>query len=315
MTALELPYQPIHASLYSRQELFTGFDSSDPGSFARTPDFAIYRHAVVEGGYLPRNPYVGMMQALHDTSITQATQAFIAGRRVAGIMGGHKLLRDSAAYRQVALLARRLTRDGILVCTGGGPGGMEAAHLGAALANRPDADLEAALQRLSAQPAVPALKHIVRPDGTPDPELVRLAHAWFQPALEIAESIPDPGHSLAVPTWHYGHEPTTPLATHIAKYFQNSIREDGLLAIAKAGVVFAQGKAGTIQEIFQDATQNFYRTLGDFSPMVLLGTKYWTDDYPVVPVLQKLFGPDFSRYVRVTDDIDQAADFLEGFGA
>ena len=30
---------------------------------------------------------------------------------------------------------------------------------------------------------------------------------------------------LGIPTWLYGHEPTTPFARVIAKYFQNSIRE------------------------------------------------------------------------------------------
>ena len=48
-------------------------------------------------------------------------------------------------------------------------------------------------------------------------------------------------------------------ATDIAKYFENSLREEGLLALALAGVVFARGNAGTVQEIFQDACQNYYR--------------------------------------------------------
>ncbi len=61
--------------------------------------------------------------------------------------------------------------------------------------------------------------------------------------------------SIGIPTWLYGHEPPAPFATHIAKYFANSVREDGLLTIAKHGVIFAPGSAGTTQEIFQDATQ------------------------------------------------------------
>ena len=50
---------------------------------------------------------------------------------------------------------------------------------------------------------------------------------------------PDGGESLGVPTWVYVDEPTGGFATHIAKYFTNSIREDGLLAIARSGVVYA----------------------------------------------------------------------------
>jgi two-component system alkaline phosphatase synthesis response regulator PhoP len=44
------------------------------------------------------------------------------------------------------------------------------------------------------------------------------------------------------------------------------VREDGLLSLAKGGVVFAPGPAGTIQEIFQDLTQNHYGTLGSRRP-------------------------------------------------
>ena len=54
-----------------------------------------------------------------------------------------------------------------------------------------------------------------------------------------------PGPSLAVPTWFYGHEPSNLFASHIAKYFSNSIREDTLLAVALYGIVFAPGSAGT----------------------------------------------------------------------
>lgn len=314
MPGLDLPYQPVRPRLYTPAELFHGFDSHDPMSWAYTVDFSIYRHFVMEGRGAPMNPYSGMMQALHDSTITQGTMAGIAGKKVAAIMGGHKMARTDASYRGVALLARRLTRKGILVCSGGGPGAMEASHLGAALANEADARLDAALDHLRNAPLVPALEKIVAPDGTVNEAIVIQANAWFKPAFEFAGSISTPGQSLAIPTWHYGHEPTTPFATHIAKYFQNSIREDGLLAIAKQGIVYSEGKAGTIQEIFQDAAQNYYKSFGLFSPMVFLGTRYWTVEYPVMAVLQKLFGAEeFTKYVLVTDDVDAAASFIENF--
>src|SRR5262245_8922322 len=41
-----------------------------------------------------------------------------------------------------------------------------------------------------------------------------------------------------------------------------------------------EGQAGTIQEIFQDAAQDFYRSFEYFSPMVLLGTRYWRETFP-----------------------------------
>ena len=69
-------------------------------------------------------------------------------------------------------------------------------------------------------------------------------------------------------------EPISQFASHIAKYFSNSIREDGMLAVATAGIVFAPGGAGTMQEIFQDAAQNAYRTFGR-SPMAFLDTHHY----------------------------------------
>jgi predicted Rossmann-fold nucleotide-binding protein len=314
MPGFSLPYEPIPQQLYTPARLFQGFKSDEPASWGQTVDFAIYRHFVMEGRGVSTNPYFGMMQALHDNAITQSTAGLIAGRRIAAIMGDHKLARDSAAYREIAILSRHLTRSGILMCTGGGPGAMEASHLGASLAAGADPDLENALALLKIQPVVPALGDIVNSRGMVNPALVAQAHAWFKPAYEISASTCSPGQSLAFPTWYYGHEPTTPFATHIAKYFQNSIRENGLLAVARQGIIYFEGKAGTIQEIFQDGTQNYYKTFDYFSPMVLFGIRYWTTKYPVVGVLQKLFTPaDFAKYVLVTDDVVAAARFIEHF--
>jgi hypothetical protein len=94
------------------------------------------------------------------------------------------------------------------------------------------------------------------------------------PAVKVLDDLADGGRSLAVPTWHYGHEPLTPLATHVAKYFLNSIREDVLLALATNGIIYAPGRAGTLQEVFQDAAQNYYRGDGPFSPMIFYDTKF-----------------------------------------
>lgn len=313
MQGFNLPYQPIPRKLYTAKDLFGDFDPNQPLSWEKTVDFEIYRHFIIEGRTTPRNPYMGMMQALHDNAISEATTTYIKGRRVVAIIGDHKLARDSTTYRNAARLARRLTRRGILICTGGGPGAMEAGHLGASLENGNDEDLDEALARLKTYPVVPELGRIVDPKGVIDFALVTQASEWFKPAYELAKSIGQAGESLAIPTWHYGHEPPTPFATHIAKYFQNSIREDGLVTIAKQGVICTVGKAGTIQEIFQDAAQNYYERLGRFSPMVLVGAEYWTKTYPVARILQKMFGAQYDRSVLVTDDVDAAAEFIEQF--
>ncbi len=54
-------------------------------------------------------------------------------------MGGHALLRTDASYRAAVELGARLTGAGRTVLTGGGPGAMEAANLGAYLSPWPDA--------------------------------------------------------------------------------------------------------------------------------------------------------------------------------
>jgi predicted Rossmann-fold nucleotide-binding protein len=313
MKGFDLPYEPIPRRLYAPADLFRGLDPRRSDSWGQSVDFRIYRHYVMEGRGTPRNPYMGMMQALHDDAISEATANYLEGRKVVGIMGDHKLSRASSAYGVAAHLARRMTRDGFLICTGGGPGAMEAGHLGACYSGLSEPQLDEAITRLGARPVVPDLGRIVDAEGAVDSALAEQAFEWFIPSFELAVSIETPGESLAVPTWGYGHEPPTPFATHIAKYFQNSVREDGLLAIAQQGIVYMEGKAGTIQEIFQDGAQNYYETFGRFSPMVFMGVKYWTQTYPVAAVLRKLFGGRFDTHLLITDDPESAAGFIEAF--
>ena len=122
-----------------------------------------------------------------------------------------------------------------------GPALMEAANLGAWFAPAADRDLDDRARRSS--PAAPSY----------DTDAGRLRR---RRARDVRDRWPVGGESLGVPTWVYLDEPTSAFATHIAKYFTNSIREDGLLAIARSGVVYTPGGAGTAQEIFTDTAQN-----------------------------------------------------------
>jgi len=77
-------------------------------------------------------------------------------------------------------------------------------------------------------------------------------------------------------------------------------------------VIFAPGTAGTVQEIFQDACQNYYRSFGTFAPMVLFVKRYWEVEYPVLPVLKRLFTPvEYRKFVLVTDGVEEAVRFIE----
>lgn len=312
MSNFQLPFQPIRSALYTREELFEGFDRNSPASFGSTRDFSIYRAFISAGGANSGDYLTTLMQSLHDNSITQALRAFLEKKKCVATMGGHDMARTDAAYVQMAELARALTRAGFLVASGGGPGAMEATHLGAACGDAPDDVLVSALQLLATEAALPKhLDKIVDSSGNPDPSLISQSHSWFKVALQANDLISRPSASLAIPTWRYGHEPSTPFASHIAKYFQNSIREDGLVSVGMYGIVFAPGKAGTIQEIFQSTTNNYYHQFGVFSPMVFLGVQYWTTAYPVMAVLQRLFTTQqLNQYVLVTDDSKQAVEFI-----
>jgi predicted Rossmann-fold nucleotide-binding protein len=315
------PFDTARREVYTPGELFAGFDPERPASYGETRDFACYRWFVASGRGTPMDADAAVQRALHDAHLTFDLGTIISGRRVVGIMGGHQLPRDSEDYRRLAELARDLARRDMLVCSGGGPGAMEAAHLGASLARHPDPVLGEMIAALAAAPRMPDVHGIVGPGGTPVPALVERTGEWFAPAWTASRAIERPLETLSIPTWHYGHEPTSPFATRIAKLFQNSIREDGLLTIARQGLVFTRGSAGTLQEVFQDAQQNFYAQHPDyFSPMVFLDRDYWTRVLPVGPLLDALFATadtgvrhTAERLLLATDDIAEAAEHLDRF--
>lgn len=290
----DLPYDPYRSHLYTLDELMDGFQPGVSGSFlADTRDSLIYRHFSHHRERKPSSILETLAQRLHDHSIDNALEDLLREHAdVAAIMGGHSMTRDQPAFRDVAEIGRGLARAGFLVVTGGGPGAMEAGNLGAWLANYPDEALARALEMLQVQTSFRAT-------------------GYLEAGLSVQEAFPRGATSLAVPTWFYGHEPTNQFATHIAKYFANSLREDGLLAIANRGVVYAPGSAGTVQEIFMDATQNHYGTFRWVSPMVLFGRRYWKESLPAYPLLQALAGGrQYSHLLTVSDSPEQVVDYL-----
>jgi predicted Rossmann-fold nucleotide-binding protein len=288
--------------LYSAESLYDGYVRGEIRSYDQTPDARIYQHYLETGGPRPCSIIETLARRLHDHAITDALEEVIAGRNVVAIMGGHSMKRDEAGYLQIALLSRRLSADGFLMSSGGGPGAMEAANLGAAFSSRSETILCEAVAQLAETPTF-------SPIGP-----------WLDSAFMVREEhlsgAATMGKSIGIPTWYFGHEPPNVFATHIAKYFANSVREEGLVSIPLAGIVFAPGSAGTIQEIFQDATQNHYLTMGIASPMVFLGRDFWTETTPIFPLLQRLSSDkSYHDLLLVTDDIQEAALFLNRFAA
>ena len=94
----------------------------------------------------------------------------------------------------------------------------------------------------------------------------------------------------------------------IAKYFSNAIREDTILRLARGGIVFAPGRAGTVQEVFQAATKTFYGTDGASGPYVFLDRAFWTADAAggdaAAPAAGRVArSATCRRPIHVTDDV------------
>lgn len=125
----EFLFQVHRKNLYSVEELFDGFTESDPRCYTETFDYQVYEQYYFDHGEQPRSILVSLARRLHDHSMTDALHEEIAGRKVVAVMGGHGLQRNNPYYAKVAILSRRLTKQGFLMVSGGGPGAMEAAHL------------------------------------------------------------------------------------------------------------------------------------------------------------------------------------------
>ena len=113
---------PTRNPVYTAGGLFSGYQPAVTGSYAETMDFHSYQWFVKTGRSTPIDPYAAMMRALHDSSVTFDVGGVISGRRVVGIMGGHQLPRDSAAYRRIAELRRAVPPRSLPGAPGRGPG-------------------------------------------------------------------------------------------------------------------------------------------------------------------------------------------------
>lgn len=274
--------------LYTKDTLYEGFDSRDPESFSRSYDARVYSDYKASG-VVSEDIRVTLSRSLHDHSIFDAMKDFLMRhgvRKIVGVMGGHGVARSDEGYRKIVFLSKKLTEKGMMMLSGGGPGAMEATHVGAWMAGRTKAETEEALDILVSA-------------GEADPA------EWLRSSYEVMTRYPQKKYvSLSIPTWYYGHEPSTPFATHIAKFFMNSVREDMILSIAVGGIIFTPGSAGTMQEIFQVAQKLHYDTYGRTSPMIFLGKKFYTEEIPVYPFLEDLSrrGIYKNLVLSITDD-------------
>ncbi len=294
----QAPLDVYRARLYTADELYAGLADGYPA----TPDGRAYAWALDH--HAGHDAYAAMLRAIHDESMTDALDEVLRGCRVVGVMGGHAAQRGSEVYAAAARLGLRLADAGLVVATGGGPGAMEAANLGAYAAGAPD--LSAALGLVGRVPSY-------------HPDLADWARAGFAARDRLGVRGPDsPLRSVGIPTWFYGHEPPNVFGQQIAKYFSNALREDGLLARCTAGIVVLPGAAGTVQEVFQTATRLYYERAGfgdapvadrpPLPPLVLVGRDYWTRVLPAWPLLGHLARTrPMAGAIHLVDTVEQAA--------
>ena len=295
------PFPTYPRKLYTSKELYAGYDYHDESTFETCYDTKVYRHYLNFGKQDVMDVRETLARSLHDHFISYSLHQLLdiyEEKMVVGLMGGHAKRRDDPDYRQIVFLSKKLTEMGRLMVTGGGPGAMEATHLGAWMAGRSDEEVNEAVDMLMPSPTF-------KDEG------------WLRRSFEVMERFPLQTNyrSLAIPTWFYGHEPTAPFATHIAKYFDNSVREDGIVTIAMGGIIYTPGSAGTMQEIFQDAVQNHYETLGYASPMIFMGKDYFTNCLPAYKFLKTMSekGLYNNMYLTISDDNDEIIDALVKF--
>lgn len=289
----QLPYSIMPEEIYTPEKLFDKFDMNRPDeSFEECWDTRVYRH-VMDTGKVPRVPGEIGARAIHDARLKQLlleNYTHIDRNRIIGVMGGHSLGRDTKEYRQVVDISKRLTEGNKIMISGGGPGAMEATHVGAWMAGRTSKEVSEAIDILSLAPTFEDKN-------------------WLLQAFKVRERFPliSEYKSLAVPTFFYGHEPPTVFATHIAKFFDNSQREDLIVTAAFGGLIFMPGSAGTLQEVFQEIVQDHYMVYNVSSPLVFVGKDFWTREVPVYPFIQHMIANGRYKNLRVSvhDDTEE----------
>ena len=312
--------------IYTVGDLYKGI-SEDGSGWEGTPDHAGFVF-FNEKKNVPRRlqPAESIAARLHDTVQEQAVQTFLKDRNVVAIMGGHdfkrQLTKDEASagkadvYWECVAIAKTLTEKGFLILTGGGPGLMEAGNLGALLAGA-DEKLMGEVRTLLTNQLFESKEW----RGTAMAARKLIVGSWDRepPAEKV---------SLGIPTWFYGHEPPNFFASHHSKMFFNSLREVGLVTLANKGIIFFEGNGGTVQEIFQDAAQNYYVGEGHSpTPMIFYNAGgYWerpcgdlsspTDApmdkrKPLMPLLKQLaIEKKFMNAVFVTRSPEATVKFL-----
>ena len=174
---------------------------------------------------------------------------------------------------------------------------MEAANLGAYLSPWPGS-LDDALM-------------IMTPAPTDRPSI----DGWARTAFEVRARWPVASQAAASASrpGSTATNPPTSSPPRSPSIFPTHCERTRCSITAAGGVVYLPGQAGTVQEIFQAVTENFYAADASLvAPLILVGREYWTDVYPAWPLLQRLgAGRAMGELIYCVDDVQRGgADLL-----
>ena len=288
-----LPLGLLPNNLYSVEQLLT----SDNGL---SVDHKVSHLAANADDFEPSS-LVDIAFVLHDMAILGNLKSVLhawyanGGGPVIAVMGGHSESRRSDTYRDIAFLSRELSRGNALVVTEGGPGAMEAANLGSYMAPYPENELVEAIEILGSIE--------MQEDPIAASNVALKVREQYKVMHGFHKSIEARG-GLGISSWQNSIGSTLPNAFMyaMAKLLRSATPEDLILDIAIGGTVFAAGRAGTTQEIFQAVTKSAYRVGGQRGPLCLYGVQYWSEVVPIVSAVKSLHAMNNIEPPVVSDD-------------
>jgi len=89
-------------------------------------------------------------------------------------------------------------------------------------------------------------------------------------------------------------------------FFSNALREDGIIHICRAGIVFGYGGPGTRQEVFQAACVNHEQADPlNQCPMAFLDSNFWKNNGIWDVISNTSIKQPFHKDLLLTDDVDK----------
>ncbi len=240
-------------------------------------------------------PNIEIFKRIHDLSISYCLNDYLNNKSVIGFMGGHNIGRNTDLYKDISLLSKKLSGSGYLIVTGGGPGIMEAANLGAYFSRDTEDNVIRTIKKLSSVP-------------------LYTMDNYLNSSEKIVNTQLNGSENLSIPTLHYINEPINKFATRIAMFFSVHEREYWLLKRSNKAIIVAPGSMGTLNEIFSFLSQLKYDKNKEKAPIILFGKDFFSKQINLYALLKKFsIKNKISDVVFISDSIDEVYQIIETY--